>query len=272
MKRKNRLPIQICLCGGLALLLICGPSGCAKPHYPDIKQFVQAHDQDVAETNYRIEPPDIIEISSPSAPELNGETQIIRQDGKISLKLIGEVKVSGMTPREVEAKIEELLARYYTTPKVQVQVLSHASKKIYIYSEVAASGQMPFTGRDTLLDVLSRCNLTNGAWRSQIKVIRPSPATGEQHEIVVDADKLIQKGDLKQNFLLKEGDIVVIPPTPLAWVGLRVRELFFPVSPIVGSYTDGASVVSAPRAYRDALDDNDGDGNSHSRIRRVLSR
>ncbi|HOW70160.1 MAG TPA: polysaccharide biosynthesis/export family protein [Phycisphaerae bacterium] len=272
MKRRNRLPISIRACGGLALFLALSVVGCAQTRYADIKPFVQAHDQDVAATNYRIEPPDLIEISSPQAPELNGETQVIRQDGKISLKLIGEVKVSGMTPREAEAKIEELLARYYVNPKVQIQVLSYASKKIYIYSEVAAAGQVPFTGRDTLLDILSRCNLTNGAWRAKIKVIRPSPTTGEQHEIEVDADKMLQHGDLKQNFLLKEGDIIVIPPTPLAWVGLRVRELFFPVSPVVGAYTDGASVVSAPKAYRDALDGDDDGGNSNRGVRRLLSR
>lgn len=271
MKRQHRFLINVGL-GGLSLSLVWGPLGCAKPRYADLKPFVQAHDQDVAATNYRIEPPDLIEITSPSAPELNGETQVIRQDGKISLKLVGEVKVSGMTPREVEAKIEELLARYYVDPKVQVQVVNYASKKIYIYSEVAASGQVPFTGRDTLLDVLSRCNLTNGAWRAKVKVIRPSPTTGERHEIEVDADKLLQHGDLKQNFLLQEGDIVVIPPTPLAWVGLRVRELFFPVSPIVGAYTDGASVVSAPKAYRDAVRDDDDGGSSNRGVRRLLSR
>lgn len=272
MKRVHHVHILGCVCGGLALLAACGSLGCAKPNYAAIRQFVPAHDQDVAATNYRIEPPDVIEITSPSAPELHGETQMIRQDGKVSLKLVGEVKVSGMTPRETEAKIEELLARYYVDPKVQVQVVARASKRIFIFSEVASSGAIPFTGRDTLLDVLSRCNLTSGAWRARVKVVRPSPTHGEEQEIEVDADKLLQKGDLRQNFLLQEGDIIVIPPTPLAWVGLRLHELFSPFEPAVSAYTGGATLMSTPDAYHDAVHDDSGSGSSNNGIRRFLPR
>lgn len=232
---------------GLAVLAIlaCGP-GCSQAKYEELQHFAQAHTQDVGDTNYRIEPPDIVAISSPTCPEIDNEIQQLRSDGKISLRLLGEVKVSGLTPRELAAKLEDLLRRYYNSPQVNVQVAGYESRKIYVFGQVSNGGKHPYTGRDTLLDVLARSGPTGLAWGAQVKVIRPSAAPDERHEIVVDVDKMMQSGDMQNNFLLKEGDIVYVPPTPLAWVGLRVRELLFPFQPVMNTYDYAVRIKDAP--------------------------
>ena len=230
-----------------------GATGCASK-YADLQAFVQAHNHDVVGSTYRVEPPDVLSISSPTAPEVNGATEQVGRDGKIMLKLLGTVKVSTLTPKEVAAKLENLLSRYYVDPKVEVRVASHQSKKIYVFGQVGGTGPRPFTGRDTLLDILAAAQPNFIAWGSRIRVIRPSPEPDEIREIVVDVDKMIQTGDLRGNFLLQEGDIVYVPPTPLGWVGLRVQETLFPFSPIFGAYTFPAHVATLPKAY-DNLDD-----------------
>ncbi|HSW44191.1 MAG TPA: polysaccharide biosynthesis/export family protein [Phycisphaerae bacterium] len=232
---------------GLALVLA---AGCAKPKYADLRHFVQANDQDVGDSNYRINPPDIVAISSPSCPEVDNEIQQVRSDGKLSLRLLGEVKVSGLTPRELAAKIEDLLKRYYTSPKVNVQVAGYESQKIYIFGQVSRGGKLPYTGLDTILDVLAKAGPTSLAWGAQVKVIRPSAAPDERHEIIVDVDKIMQSGDLQSNFLLKEGDIVYVPPTPLAWVGLRVRELLWPFEPVMTGYDYTVRTKDAPDRWK----------------------
>ena len=83
--------------------------GCAQK-YDDLKSFVQAHNHDVVSSIYRVEPPDVIGIESPTCPEVDGEIQTVDIDGKISLQLLNEVKVSMLTPKEISAKLEGLLS------------------------------------------------------------------------------------------------------------------------------------------------------------------
>ncbi len=238
----------------LALLALgAATTGCASK-YADLKAFVQAHNHDVVASTYRIEPPDVLAISSPTAPEIHGVARRVGSDGKITLKLLGAVKVSMMTPKEVAAKLEQLLSRFYVDPKVEVTVASYDSKSIYVFGQVGANGRKPFTGRDTMLDVLANAQPNFIAWGSRVKVIRPSPSPDEVREITVDVDKMIKTGDLRGNFLLQEGDIVYVPPTPMGWLGLRIQEILFPFSPVFSAYTFPADVATAPEAYED-LDD-----------------
>jgi len=239
--------------------------GCA-PKYEDLKVFLQSHEHDVSSTNYRIEPPDIITIHSPTASEINGEAQRIRSDGKISLKLIGEVKVSGMTPREVAAKLEELLSRYYVSPIVNVRVAYYASKKVYVFGEVSARGAHAFTGRDTILDLLADAKPTFISWLAQVKVIRPSPDPQERHEITVDVETMMKTGDLHNNFLLQEGDIVYVPPTVLGWIGLRLNEIMFPISPVASLYQMPPRYKATTDFYTGKDDDDDDDNNLNRRL------
>jgi len=228
-------------------------TGCA-PKYEDLKAFLQAHENDVAAADYRIEPPDIISIHSPTAPEIDNAVQRIRSDGKISLKLLGEVKVSGLTPREAAAKIEELLARYYVSPTVIVRVASYESKKVYAFGQVGGKGARPFTGRNTVLDVLSDAQPNFIAWNEQVKVIRPSAAPGERHTMTVDVNKMMQTGDLTSNFLLQEGDIVYVPPTPLGQLGLWINQLLFPFSPLLNAYEEPYRFKNSTEYYTEDWD------------------
>ncbi len=220
------------LTAGILLVLL---SGCARK-YEDLKVFVQEHNHDVTATRYRVDPPDVIAITSPNVAEIDGAQQRISVDGKITLSLLGEVKVSGLTPGEIAQKLRELLERYYRDPRVQVRVTGYASKRVYVFGEVSAPGPFAYTGKDSVLDVLSEANPTFLAWKSQIKVIRPSPNSEERHEIVVDVEKMMNSGDMRGNLLLNEGDIIYVPPTPLAWMGQRFREVLYPVGPALSLY------------------------------------
>ncbi|MFQ5411404.1 MAG: polysaccharide biosynthesis/export family protein [Phycisphaerae bacterium] len=206
-------------------------SGCG-PSQRDINAFIHHWEASVSGTHYLVQPPDALEISSASAPEIDGEIQTVGPDGKIALRLIGEVKVAGLTPVDIARKLESLLKKYYRDPVVSVRLAKKASKRIYVFGQVGRRGAMPFTGRDTVLSVLAAAKPTFLAWRSQVKVIRPSHEEGKRHVITVDADKMMQEGDLELNMLLEEGDMIYVPPTPLAWIGLRVREFVDPMQPV----------------------------------------
>ncbi len=236
----------------VGLLLAASAAGCGPPKYADLKAFLLEHEHgDVASSRYRIEPPDVISIASPTAPELDGVSQTVTAEGNVSLKLLGEVKISTLTPTETAAKLELLLKTYYVDPVVHVRVTGFRSKRLYVLGEVRNSGPKPFTGRDTLLSVLAASQPTFIAWEAQVHVIRPSPDSNERHDIIVDVDKIMKEGDLKANFLLQEGDIVYVPATPLGWLGLRIREVLFPFSPALEAYQTPSDFLRANDTYED---------------------
>lgn len=237
--------------GVAVIVLTCIATAGCQSKYADLKSFVQAHNHDVVGTTYRLEPPDVIYISSPTAPEIHGKAPRIGGDGKITLRLLGSVKVSSMTPKEVAAKLEKLLSRYYVEPKVEVQVASYESKKIYVFGQVNGQGPKRFTGRDTVMDVLADAQPTVLAWGARVRVIRPNANPEEIREITVNVDRMMEDGDLRGNFLLQAGDIVYVPPTPLGWVGLRIQEVLFPFSPLISGYAWPANVASAANVYDD---------------------
>jgi len=229
-----------------ATLACCLSAGCNE--HKDLVVFLRAHEHLVSSGRYRVAPPDVIRISAPIAPEINDSEERIRADGKISLRLLGEVKVVGLTPQEIAAKLETLLSRYYNDPKVNVQVSEYASQKYYVFGQVTTPGAQPYTGRDTVLDALAKAQPTYLAWNAQIRIVRPSAEEAQAHEISVDLDKMTQSGDLRLNVLLQDGDVVYVPPTPIAAVGLGVQQIFFPffqAAPAVSTYASTVQAFSA---------------------------
>lgn len=210
---------------------IVASCGC-HPSDREINSFLQATEASVSSAEYVVQPPDSLELSSAQAAEIDGEHQVIRQDGKITLRLLGEVKVAGMTPTEIGQKLEALLAKYYIDPKVNVRVSGSQSKRYYVFGDntVARQGPYEYTGRDTLLNALAVAQPNNFAWKSRIKLIRPSADKTQRHEMTVDAERIIMSGKTDQNVLLQEGDIIWVPPTPMAWIGMRLGEVLYPVN------------------------------------------
>ncbi len=235
-----------------------GSGGCTS-HHDQLVEFLRSHEVEVAAGKYVVQTPDVIEIHSPDVPEVDGSTCRIRPDGKIVLRLIGAVDVAGLTTEEIGAKLAKDLSRYYVDPTVMVRLAGSNSKYYYIFGEVGQAGPQRCTGRDTLVQALSRAQPNFLAWESQIRVHRPSPTGDETKTVVVDLNRMLKDGDMSQDFLLQPGDIIEVPPTPLAWLGLRVRELLYPVSPVMSAYTTPASAISATNQYEQHFADEEDD-------------
>lgn len=262
VKLLRRKPVLIVL----GMVCLATSAGCQSKHH-DLVSFLKAHEHEVSAIEYRVGIPDVIEISAPQVLEIDRVRQTIRPDGKISLRLLGPVKVVGMTEKEIAAKVTRLLEPYYEDPKVQVRVTAHLSKKIYLAGQVRSSTgssqggvvadnwtAMPYTGRDTVLDVLAQGNMSFIAWRTKVQVIRSSPHEDERRKIVVDIDNMIRTGDTSQNVLLQPNDIVLVPPTPLGWLGLRVQEVLFPFQPVIQAYNTPANLIDSTEEYQNEDD------------------
>ena len=227
--------------------LVPGYVGCTTNH-ADMLHFLREHEHRVSAMEYRVGVPDTIAISAPRILEIDGETQRIQPDGKITLRLLGSVKIVDMTAKEIAAKLEVLLSRYYVDPKVSVRIVGYASKKYYVCSGRRMAPR-PYTGHDTLLDAVVSAGVDFRSWTSQVKVTRPSHGSVPIRKIMVNVDQMIKNGDWSKNILLEPDDIVHVPLTPIAWVAERLRELVHPVGPVIRAYTAPAHLMYMDDAY-----------------------
>ncbi|UCG32833.1 MAG: polysaccharide export protein [Phycisphaerales bacterium] len=245
----------------LIVLLLWVAGGCSDHKY-DVGDFLQSHTYAASGSDFKVMPGDVVSFSSPHVLEIDGISQQVDIDGAIDLDLIDRVHVAGLTPRQIKYKVESQLVPFYKDPSLRVRVVTQNSKKIYVFGQVGRPGSYPFTGRDTVFDVLMAANPTFIAWKSEIKLIRSSPNPDERREMKVDFDKMATNGDMRMNMLMQEGDILYVPPTPLGWLGLRLRELLFPITPALEAYEMPARFLDAQDDYDEHFNgDDDGDTN-----------
>ncbi len=224
--------------------------GCAvTPTHRELSAFLKDYEHLASGIEARVGPGDRIDIESPRIQELDGRDLVVQADGRVSARLIGEVRVVGMTAREIASKFEELYAPYYREPFVHVTISDHSSSVFYVFGQVSKQGPFRHTGRDTVLSALSEAQPNQIAWKKRVRVIRPNHLENEIRTVELDLDKIVKHGDTKLNLMLEPGDIVFVPPTPLGWVGLRFRELLFPVGPALQTYATPARAITTQRFY-----------------------
>ena len=104
---------------------------------------------------YRIGPEDVLSINVFEAQELNREVRV-SANGEISLPLLSSVRAAGLTPRELELVLQELLHRtYMKDPHVSVFVREMQSHPVSVMGAVRRPGVFQVRGSKTLLEMLS---------------------------------------------------------------------------------------------------------------------
>ncbi|MGB2808911.1 MAG: polysaccharide biosynthesis/export family protein [Sedimentisphaerales bacterium] len=214
-------------------LVTVSVTGCFSSHPKDIEAFLRPKQVNVTANTYVLQPPDEIEVNCSKVPEIHLKRQRIRPDGKISFESLGEIEAAGKTVAEVSnalrTKVSELYRLQGNQP-VDVTIVAYRSKVFYVLGEVYLPGAKVYTGRDTLLNALAEARTTVMAWKQRIQVIRPSSEEGIKPKIFeMNFDRMIAHGDTSKNVLLQEGDIIYVPPTPLAAIAQVIEEFARPL-------------------------------------------
>ena len=104
---------------------------------------------------YRIGPQDLIEVKVFQAEELNHIARV-NTNGSVSLPLLGQVPLGGLTVVEAEKLIEKGLAEsYLQNPSVTVFIKEYESQRITLEGWVKELGVYPLKGKKTLLQAIA---------------------------------------------------------------------------------------------------------------------
>lgn len=166
--------------------------------------------QERYKADYKIGAKDLLEISVFGLDDMN-KTVRVSEDGKITLPLLGEIEVEGLTKTDLEKKLSQLLEeKYLQNPQVTVFIKEYKSKRVSILGAVGKPGPYELIGHQTLLQLISEAGgLTEDAG-DDIIVIRQFQ-DGTNTSLKISIDDLFLKGDAKLNIPLEPNDIVNIP-------------------------------------------------------------
>src|SRR5882757_5842 len=104
---------------------------------------------------YTIGTDDVLDVNVFEAQELNREVRV-SASGEISLPLLGGVRAAGLTPRELEKSLEQLLRqKYMKDPHTGVFVREMQSHAVSVMGAVRKPGTFQISSGKTLLEILS---------------------------------------------------------------------------------------------------------------------
>ena len=151
------LPMSLIVlaCGTMAVSQAtwAAPPQPAKPSVPASVPATPPTEPSVS-PDYRVGPGDLLEVVVFGNDDLSRSTNV-QTNGTISLALLGDVNVAGLTLAEVKTKLTSLLARdYLVNPQVDVKVKEYHSQFVTVIGEVNGPGKKPLRGRTRLIDVL----------------------------------------------------------------------------------------------------------------------
>jgi polysaccharide export outer membrane protein len=189
---------------------VTGESG---PALPGVSDSAVKQSQPVAHgvpDDYEIGAGDVLHVNVWGEPTASVNGTVVRTDGKISLPLIHDIKVIGLTPAQAEKGIAEQLGRFLNNPDVAVIIGGINSKKIYVTGQVKKEGTIPFTYRMTVMQAISEAGgLTPYAKRKKIYVLRSED--GRSFNLPFDYDAVLQGKRMEMNIPLKPGDQLIVP-------------------------------------------------------------
>ena len=159
---------------------------------------------------YQIAPGDTLQIAVWNHSEVSVPSEIVRPDGKITVPLIKDVEVAGLTPREIEKTVADRMSKFYTDANVTVVIAAMGPKKIYLTGGVRKEGPVVFTYGMTVMQAISEAGgLTDYAKRKKIYILRTE--NGREYRLDFNYDEVIKGVRMEQNYVLAPGDTIVVP-------------------------------------------------------------
>jgi polysaccharide biosynthesis/export protein len=213
--------------------------------------------------DYEIGPGDVLRIAVLGQAAMSGDFAV-DSEGMLAFPVLGKLKASEHTARDLERKLTTLLADgYLKRPQVSVAVQEYKSQRVFVTGEVPRPGAFALRSDRSLLSFLSDLGPLGPNAGHEVVVIRPplgsgsgpvplsigtadsGPATAGAPLDIPDAEvyrvslQELQAGNSERNILLQPGDTVYVPRAAQVYVTGAVAR------PGAYKFQEGTSLMQA---------------------------
>jgi len=186
----------------LIILVLC-LSSCLRPSGRPLSELIPSSDKS---EDYLVRPGDVLAIDVYGEPGLTGD-KVVREDGQMSLKFAGDVKVQGLTLEAAGKKLEVELSKFMPGATVSVALSKSAPIKYYLSGKFQKPGEYRSDGKITFLQaVATGGNFLPFADESSITLIRKTSTTEIRY--VLDYNNVVMGRE--PNPELRDGDILSV--------------------------------------------------------------
>lgn len=261
---------------GRILLNLVGEVNAFGMTVPELQQAIGARYREfIAKTGYSkvLKPNDYFDLKFVYNPELNIGVRI-QSDGKVSLPIVGEVEAANLTPAQLRERLIEKYSHDIRKPDIavltgtnanafpidiaakniytqgnfiNVAVVKSGGQWVYVAGQVTQPKAISYEGHLTVLQAVAAAGgKTDKADMARVVIVRRG--VFEQAEwFQTDLVSPVGGKDLKNDVVLKAGDVVVVPMTTVATMGVFVQQVLRDLNPMYGNYT--INLGSASGAY-----------------------
>jgi polysaccharide biosynthesis/export protein len=173
----------------------------------DVPEHSKAPATPKADDTYIVGVADGLHISVWKEPDFSGPV-VVRPDGMITVPVIGDVHVAGLTTKQVQDILTEKLKTVVTEPQVTVIVRDIRSRKVYLVGKVGHPGGVMLTGNETVLQVIAEAGGPSQFAKPQKMYVLRTTA-GKEKRIPFDYKKVLSGAE--PDLELEVGDVIVVP-------------------------------------------------------------
>lgn len=158
---------------------------------------------------YRLGAGDRLTVEVWGRPEVSG-SHVVGPDGRITMPLVGTVRLADITREEAARDVHNMLANYYVQPSVVLRVDQYTANRVTVLGRVQNPGTIQFDEQPTLLEALAKAGslpvIDKEATLTRVAVFR-----GREQVAWVDLRELLNRVNPAYNIRLHPGDLIYIP-------------------------------------------------------------
>ena len=187
-------------------LALFGSSACASTIY---ERYAYNKEWDPRRHEYIIGPSDALTISVYRSPEMSG-SGTVRPDGVITLPLLGELVVAGLTPTQVREEVKKKLAVFIKTDAiVNVTVSGINSYRFVVTGNVGRPASYQARYYVTVAEAMAMAGGPTRFADDQILILR-ADREGRLREIPVSYKAILSGHHPEQDLCVTTGDAIVV--------------------------------------------------------------